>query len=114
MKAIFRIIFFLIIAALSTGCATIEYGEWPNTDLLSSLQLDLSNGEDIKRLLGEPTGRGKGRMPDFPGTADVWSYEYTRANGNRMNVSILLIFMINDIYQGHFWFVANDSIKTTM
>lgn len=103
-------LFSLILIILVSGCSmTMEYGNWPNVDNLSLLRLGESTSSEITSALGEPTGYGKGYMPDFPGTATVWSYEYQKISGNEADVSILLVFLRDGVYQGHFWFDAKDT-----
>ena len=117
MKTVLRHLFLVPFLALVAGCAmTLEYGRWPDTDQLGKLRLGQSDSAEVRQLLGEPTGKGQGRMPDFPGTATVWSYEYQRisaAAGSDVEINVLMVFLSEGIYQGHFWFEAVDKMQVS-
>lgn len=116
MKSILRALSWVPLVAIVTGCAmTLEYGRWPDPGQLAKLRLGHSDSEEIRRLLGEPTGKGEGRMPDFPDTATVWSYEYQRVSASttasEVEINLLMVFLKDGIYQGHFWFEADDEAQ---
>ena len=116
MQIILRSLFWVLLVAAIAGCAmSLEYGRWPDPSQLDKLQLGQSDSAESLRLLGEPTGKGKGRMPDFPDTADVWSYEYqlvsAGASASEVEINLLLVFLSDGIYQGHFWFEAVDEMQ---
>ncbi len=114
MKMLIKNLIWIMLAALSMGCVTtVEYGRWPDPEQLNNLKLAYSTSENVRELLGEPTGKGEGRMPDFVGTATVWSYEYMRTTGSDVKMNMLLVFLWNDKYQGHFWFVAEDKLQVS-
>ena len=99
------------------GCAmTMEYGRWPDPGQLAKLRLGQSDSTEVLQLLGEPTGKGVGRMPDFTDRATVWSYEYQRTAGASasditVEINILFVFLWHDLYVGHFWFEVDDEAK---
>jgi len=115
MIRIIKNLLWIPLVFIFAGCAmTLEYGRWPEPTQLDKLQLGQSDSTEILQLLGEPTGKGMGRMPDFPDTATVWSYEYQRVSGattSEVEINLLLIFLKDGVYQGHFWFEADDEMQ---
>lgn len=115
MRKIFVSLFWLSLALIATGCATsLEYGRWPDTSRLAELRLGQSDSQMVLDLLGEPTGKGEGRMPDFPDKATVWSYEYqsiAASAASEVEINLLMVFLKDGIYQGHFWFAADDNLQ---
>lgn len=115
MESIRRALIWIPVAAIIAGCAvSLDYGRWPDHSQLANLRLGQSDSAEILRLLGEPTGKGEGHMPDFPYTATVWSYEYQRvmaSTASEIEVNLLMVFLKDGIYQGHFWFEADDEMQ---
>lgn len=97
------------IIALAGGCATgpMEVGRPPPTDRLSSLQPGVSTREEVIRALGEPQGRGAGRLPSAP-LQDLLLYESDVTEGTRMKMKMLIVFVNRStgIYEGYLWFQA--------
>lgn len=115
MKRILQGLIFVSLLAIIAGCAmTMEYGRWPDPGQLAKLRLGQSDSTEVLQLLGEPTGRGVGRMPDFTDRATVWSYEYQRISGaavSETEINLLFVFLWHDLYVGHFWFEVDDQMK---
>ena len=115
MKKILRSLLWVPLATAIGGCAmSLEYGRWPDPGRLAELRLGQSDSAEVLRLLGQPTGKGKGRMPDFPDTATVWSYEDQRvvaSTASEVEINLLMVFLKDGIYQGHFWFEADDEMQ---
>ena len=116
MKSILKALIWGPLVIIVAGCAiSLDYGRWPDPSQLAKLRLGQSDSAEVLRLLGEPTGKGKGHMPDFPYTATVWSYEYQRVMASmgtsEIEVDLMMVFLKDDIYQGHFWFEADDEMQ---
>ena len=99
--------------ALLAGCATsIQLGQTPRTDRLGELKPGASTMQEIRHVLGEPAGRGAGRLPNFP-LQDIWMYESTKSDGRDTHIHMLLVFVGRDsgIYEGHIWFSADRALE---
>lgn len=121
----------MAILGLLAGCApTIRYGSPPRTDRLGSLKLGESSTADVLLAFGVPRGHGAihhtarcsslvvvppGCSPDriygTEGTRKIWFYEYTVADGDRIDLNILLVFFDQDKYDGHLWFSSAQLLK---
>jgi len=98
------------LAACLAGCMTLESGVPPRVDRLSSLKVGLSTPSDVLQALGEPRGKGMSRMtPDLP-PRDIWVYEHMSIDGKAANLKILMVFLYEGRYDGHFWFGSNLAI----
>ena len=100
-------------SALLAGCApSIHLGQTPRTDRLAELRPGASTTQDIRRVLGEPAGRGAGRLPNFP-LQDILMYESTKSDGKDTHMHMLLVFVGRDsgIYEGHIWFSADRALE---
>ena len=103
----------VLFPALVSGCATsIQLGQTPRTDRLAELKPGASNAQEIRRVLGEPAGRGAGRLPNFP-LQDIWMYESAKTDGKDTHMHMLLVFVGRDsgIYEGHIWFSADRALE---
>lgn len=101
--------------ALLSACATsIQLGQTPRTDRLAELKPGASTTQEIRHVLGEPAGRGAGRLPNFP-LQDIWMYESVKSDGKDNHVHMLLVFVGRDsgIYEGHIWFSADQALERT-
>lgn len=121
----------MAILGLLAGCApTIRYGSPPRTDRLESLKLGESSTADVLLTMGEPRGHGvihhtgrcgslvaappdcsQDRISGIEGTRKIWFYEYTVAEGSRIDLKILLVFFDQDRYDGHLWFSSAQLLK---
>jgi hypothetical protein len=99
--------------ALAGGCATgtMEVGRPPPTDRLSQLQPGVSTRDEVLKALGEPQGRGAGRLPSAP-LQDLLLYESDVTEGTRMKMKMLIVFVNRStgIYEGYLWF--QSGLKT--
>ncbi len=102
----------LITAGLLSGCATtMRVGTPPRTDRLKGLTVGVSTGEDVLRALGQPRGSGAARNSSVPEPLKVYSYEYMEAEGLRIGLKLLLVFIRDDRYDGHLWFSSGQLIE---
>ena len=102
------------IAALG-GCGTIHFetGRRFNPTLLEkSLKTGVSTQSDVRRVLGEPYGKGRALMPFHESDRTVWTYYYERGNfdmgsgeagGQRL---YLFVFLAGDQLDGYMWFAS--------
>ena len=101
-------VFTLVLA----GCATkVVYGTPPKTDSLGTLRPGESSAQEVKRVLGEPSGKGMMRTAPMSGPETVWSYEFTEAEGKQVHLKLLLVFLVEDVYQGYLWFSSVELME---
>ncbi len=94
------------------GCMSIQYGSPPRTDQLGTLTPGISSTADVRSALGEPRGRGVGRLMSVdPAPRTIWSYEYTEAEGRQIRLKMLLVFFNQDRYEGYMWFAAANVVE---
>jgi hypothetical protein len=102
-----RIVGACLLLALAAGCSTgpMEVGRPPPTDRLLRLQPGVSTRDEVLKVLGEPQGRGAGRLPSAP-LQDLLLYESDVAEGTRMKMKMLIVFINRStgIYEGYLWF----------
>jgi hypothetical protein len=48
-----------------------------------------------------------------PTPRTIWSYEYAEAEGQRIGLKMLLVFLNQDRYEGHLWFSAATLLERT-
>ncbi len=97
---------------LLAGCMSIQYGSPPRTDRLGTLTPGVSSTADVRSALGEPRGRGVGRLMSVdPAPRTIWSYEYTEAEGRQIQLKMLLVFFNQDRYEGYMWFAAANVVE---
>ncbi len=90
---------------LLIGCApTMKYGSPPKTDRLAALQVGVSSTADVLLALGEPRGYGMTHLSADPSPRKIWFYEFTKVDGSRVDLTILLVFFGEERYHGHLWF----------
>lgn len=95
-----------IVLALA-GCMTLESGVPPRVDRLGTLTAGKSTSSEVLQTLGEPRGKGVTRMTaDLP-PRDIWVYEHMTSDGKAVDLKILLVFLYEGRYDGHFWFGSN-------
>lgn len=98
----------LLAAALVTllgGCApSFTFGIPPKTDQLHQLRRGASTSFDIRRILGEPRGKGGTRLP--MGYRTLWFYDSGQFDGGsqRQRFRFLIIFLDGETYDGYLWF----------
>lgn len=91
----------LVVLLISSCASKIVFGTPANTDALTSLQLGSSTAQDVERVLGQPRGRGRAQLPMMDQARTMWVYEHTEAEGMRMHLKMLFVFLDNDRYDGH-------------
>jgi hypothetical protein len=102
----------LTLAGLLGGCATtVEYGTLPPTSKLKQLTPGVTSSSDVIRILGEPQGKGVLHLAGHAGQRTIWSYEYTRAEGAKVQLKILMVLLDGNVYDGHLWFSSVAMIE---
>ena len=95
------------------GCMSVKYGSPPRTDRLPTLTVGVSTSADVLVALGEPRGRGAAHFSIDPTPRTIWSYEYAEAEGQRIGLKMLLVFLNQNRYEGHLWFSAATLLERT-
>jgi hypothetical protein len=95
------------------GCATppIEDGRLPPVEELSGLVVGASSVQDVRNALGAPRGSGKVRHSGNVEARDILFYEFVQIKGDQIGLKLLLVFLKDDIYDGHLWFGAHEFIE---
>lgn len=111
---------FLSLALLFfTGCQTTPPTIYSGSPIygmneIDQLKQDKTTVQDVRNVMGEPSGFGKARLKPDSELVDVWFYQYLVMKGSQVNVNIVLIFIDeNEIYQGHLAFIS-DSVAEGM
>lgn len=98
---------FVAAAMLCVGCASgpVELGRRPPVERLAQLVPGTSTRAEVLAALGEPQGRGAGRLPAAP-LMDLLLYESDSMDGTRMRMKMLIVFVhrTTGIYEGYMWF----------
>jgi hypothetical protein len=104
-----------LVVAAAAGCAggAVDLGRPPPTDRLSLLQPGVSTRDEVLKTLGEPQGRGAGRLPSAP-LQDLLLYESDVTDGARMKMTMLIVFIdrATGLYEGHLWFRSGLKIDS--
>jgi hypothetical protein len=102
-----------LLLLFTAGCASppMYFGNPIPADRLGSLVMGKSTDANIRAALGPPDGYGMWRNSREDAPKDLRVYEYERQTSTQANVAMLLVFERNGIYQGHFWFGADDLLK---
>jgi hypothetical protein len=60
---------------------------------------------EVLATLGEPQGRGGGRLPTMP-VHDLLLYESDTMDGTKMRMKMLIVFVNRStgVYEGYMWF----------
>jgi hypothetical protein len=110
MRCATRTLLLMMIAAMLGGCISLSYGARPRVDRLDQLTPGQSRAADVLLALGEPRGKGAAHLaPSIP-PRDVWYYELLKSSSDVMginstvNLSMLVVFMKGDVYDGYLWF----------
>ncbi len=102
----------LITAGLLSGCATtMRVGTPPRTDRLKGLTVGVSTVGDVLLALGQPRGSGAARSSSVLEPREILSYEYMEAEGQRIGLKLLLVFILGDRYDGYLWFSSGQLIE---
>lgn len=102
----------LMAVVLLSGCATtMRAGTPPRTDRLKGLTVGVSTVQDVLRALGEPRGGGMARSSAVQEPRRILYYEYMEAEGQRVGLKLLLVFIHADRYDGHLWFSSAQLLE---
>ena len=89
----------------------IYFGRPIPVDGLDKLVSEQSSAAEVRAALGKPRGYGMTRhTPNLP-IWHIWFYDYNQFKGDQVGLSILLVFMRDDRYVGHYWFAAQELIE---
>jgi hypothetical protein len=98
------------------GCASVptEIGRPLPLDRLSQLKPGTSTLTEVRTTLGEPQGRGAGRLPTMP-VHDLLLYESDTMDGAKMRLKMLIVFVnrTNGVYEGYMWFNSGQILSPT-
>lgn len=100
----------LAMAALLWGCASPQP---PSSDALSQLSVGVATEADVRRVLGEPTRRGRLRSGSLDALREVWTYEHTVGNEIRDERQVVLVFLRDGRYDGSLWLASMTLIEPT-
>jgi hypothetical protein len=102
----------VLLALVLGGCITVRYGVMPQTDRLSELSIGESRQGDVLLVLGQPRGKGAANVsPEFDRRA-IWFYEYVESDGKAVQLKMLLVYFIGDVYDGYLWFSSVEDISS--
>jgi hypothetical protein len=112
------ILLFLIGCATDTGIhisvGRIYYSGTPvyNMHKLGELKQGIATVQDVRNMMGEPSGYGKVRIKPDSELLDVWFYQYMETKRSQAILSVALIFIDkNEIYKGHMAFIPYTFAK---
>ena len=88
-------------------------GVAPPVERLSELRRGESRKADVIRVLGQSQGEGASRLPDFPGYRTILSYEFMRLEEATAKLTILLVFLDDNVFDGYLWFGDVHEVKVT-
>ena len=101
-----------LLALVLGGCITVKYGVIPQTDRLSELSIGESRQGDVLLVLGQPRGKGAANVsPEFDRRA-IWFYEYVESDGKAVQLKMLLVYFVGDVYDGYLWFSSVEDISS--
>jgi hypothetical protein len=107
-----RVLAYIILLSLVVGCVpAMKYGLPPNIDGLDTLKRGISAESDILEVLGEPRGYGQVRYSSDLPARKIWFYEYTEAEDMKVGLKILLVFLDEEVYDGHLWFSSAQFLE---
>ena len=90
----------------------MELGHKPPAELLEqNLVQEKSNKQDVLDALGTPRGYGIISLPEFEGPPrTIWYYEYLRAGGGKLDMTLLLVFFDREKYDGYLWYASKEKL----
>jgi len=100
----------VVLATAVAGCTT-TLGEPPRYAALAGLSRGESTEAEVRRVLGDPKGRGEMRTGRVTEPREVWSYEYTVASSSSTELGILLVLLLDGRYDGHLWFSSESLLE---
>lgn len=108
----FWLIVLYVVASLSAGCITLQYGWQAPVERLKSLSPGISTSAEVLMTLGEPRGRGIVRYTPETAPRKIWFYEYVETDGKAVKIKFLIVFLVKEVYDGHFWFFSGSKTET--
>ena len=103
----------LLLCFVLSGCMSMQIGSPPRIEGLKTLEAGVSNKKDILLTLGEPRGYGGTRFMPNIDPRKIWFYEYVASDGRKVGVKFLLVFLCNELYEGHLWFSESQFLEVT-
>ena len=102
---------FAIAAMMLVACGNtnLVLGRRIATEHLANLTVGASSESDVRTALGEPTGRGVLRWPGESRPVDLRVYDFQRTKSSEVDLNILIVFLTDGTYVGHYWFGSNTS-----
>lgn len=100
----------VLVAVLGCMSGRLEMGAKPPIDRIErDLQAGTSTVADVRRVLGEPDGKGAAMLPIHGGPRTVWSYyyefsEFSGAEVERSGRTFVWVYLDGDKYDGYLWF----------
>jgi hypothetical protein len=100
----------VLLAAAGCVSGRMEMGVEPRVERLErDLQIGKSTAADVRRVLGEPDGRGQSSLGIHEGPRTVWSYyyEFSDFSGSqveRWGRTFLWVYLDGEVYDGYLWF----------
>lgn len=101
----------VLCGVVTSACISLKYGSPLVTEGLEALQLGESTRADVLLALGQPRGNGSVRLRQDPEPRDIMFYEFIQTNGKNVELEILLVFMLEDAYDGSLWFASSERIR---
>jgi hypothetical protein len=94
------------------GCMPVmEYGSQVDVTALDKLEARQSSQADVLLALGEPRGKGGAEFVKQKGQPrDIWFYEYSKTDGETIQLMILMVFFLDGVYDGYWWFSSLEEI----
>lgn len=84
-------------------------GERPRIAGLATLRSGVSTKAEVLAAMGiAPRGYGFTRYTADQPLRNLWSYEFMQIQGAQIGLQIVLIFFREDVYEGYFWFSAEE------
>jgi hypothetical protein len=75
---------------------------------LGQLKQDITTKQDVRNMMGAPSGYGKMRLKPDSELLDTWLYQYIVQKGEQANINMMIIFIDkNGIYKGHVAFISD-------
>jgi hypothetical protein len=106
----------LLGAVALAGCGgpvRFEIGRAYDPGLIEeSLKIGVSTREDVKRVLGEPYGKGRALMPFHESDRTVWTYYFDQGSVDPSSWKMqdqrryLFVFLDGERFDGYMWFAS--------
>ena len=96
------------------GCTPpppLSDGSLVDTDRLAELKPGVSTADTVRATLGSPRGNGMARFNSETGLDTVWYYEIIRIKDKQAQLKLLVVFLKDEIYDGHLWFASQELVK---